>query len=320
MTLRFDGKVALVTGGGRGLGRAHARLLASRGAKVVVNDPGPNSAGAPTGEDPAGDVAREIEAAGGTALANRNSVLGEAREIVEAAIAAFGRLDIVVNNAGTLKGGLLADLTPEEWWAVADVHYRGTVDVTRAAWPHLVGAGAGRVVNTASTGMLGNPRATNYGSAKAAIFGFSKAAALEGAPHGIHVNCILPSAWTRMTSTMNAPLIRGALEGAFPPEHVAALVAWLCHADTAVNGEGFWVGGGRAARIVTARGPSIAAAESTPDAWAAAADELLVDEPLAVLPTMNSAFMMELREIVPNAEAVIEEIRTVGVASTPPAS
>ena len=316
MTLRFDGRVALVTGGGRGLGRAHARLLAARGCKVVVNDPGPATSGAPSAEDPAGEVVREIVDAGGEAVADRHSVLGEAPAAVETAIAAFGRLDIVVNNAGTLFGGLLADLTPEEWWGVADVHYRGTVDMTRAAWPHLEQSGAGRVVNTASTGMLGNPRATNYGSAKAAIFGFTRSAALEGAPRGINVNCILPSAWTRMTAAMQAPLIREALEHRFPPEHVAALVAWLCHAETRVNGEAVWVGGGRAARIVIAAGPSVAAPDSTPEAWAALQDDLMAEAPLVSLPTMNTAFERELREVAPNAEAIIEVIRTGGVASS----
>jgi NAD(P)-dependent dehydrogenase (short-subunit alcohol dehydrogenase family) len=318
MGLSFEGKVAVVTGGGRGLGRAHARLLAARGCQVVVNDPGPNSAGAPSREDPAGEVVREIEAAGGRAVADRHSVVGEAEAVVRAAIEAFGRLDIVVNSAGTLNGGLLADLSPEAWWAVADVHYRGTVDVTRAAWPHLAKSGAGRVVNTASTGMFGNPRATNYGSAKAAIFGFTRAAALEGAPQGIAVNCILPSAWTRMTSTMNAPLIRQALEAYYQPEHVAALVAWLSHADTRVNGEAIWVGGRRAARVVLAVEPSVKVAESTPEAWAAQERTLLADAPPTALPTMNDAFILELREIAPNAEEIIEAIRTGGVAATPP--
>jgi NAD(P)-dependent dehydrogenase (short-subunit alcohol dehydrogenase family) len=316
MTLRFDGRVALVTGGGRGLGRSHARLLASRGCKVVVNDPGPATSGAASDEDPAGDVVREIVEAGGEAVADRHSVLGEAPAAVETALAAFGRLDILVNNAGNLFGGLLADLTPEDWWSVADVHYRGTVDMTRAAWPHLAKSGAGRVVNTASTGMLGNPRATNYGSAKAAIFGFTRSAALEGKAHGIHVNCILPSAWTRMTGTMNAPVIRQALETGFPPEHVAALVAWLCHAETQVNGEGFWVGGGRASRIVIATGPSVKTPESTPEAWAARQGELLADGPFTSLPTMNDAFMRELRDVTPNAEEVIAVIQSAGVSST----
>jgi NAD(P)-dependent dehydrogenase (short-subunit alcohol dehydrogenase family) len=319
MTLRFDGQVALVTGGGRGIGRAHARLLAERGCQVVINDPGPNSAGGPSAEDPAGELAREIEAAGGRAVADRHSVLGEAEAVVGAALSAFGRLDIVINNAGTLYGGLLSDLTPEDWWAVTDVHFRGTVDVTRAAWPHLVASGAGRVVNTASTGMFGNPRATNYGSAKAAIFGFTRSAALEGAPYGVHVNCILPSAWTRMTGTMNLPLVREALETYYQPDHVAALVAWLCHAKTEVNGEAIWVGGGRAARVVLAAAPSVKVAESTPEAWAGAAAALLTDGPNQAMPTMNDTFVRELREVAPNAEEIIEAIKTSGISSTPAA-
>jgi NAD(P)-dependent dehydrogenase (short-subunit alcohol dehydrogenase family) len=317
MTLRFDGKVALVTGGGRGLGRAHARLLAERGCRVVVNDPGPGSTGAASDEDPAGEVVREIQAAGGEAVADRHSVLGQAEAAVAGAIAAYGRLDILVNNAGTLRGGRLEDLTPEDWWRVADVHYRGTVDMTRAAWPHLVRSGAGRVVNTASAGMFGNPRATNYGSAKAAIFGFTRSAALEGRPQGVHVNCILPSAWTRMTATMDAPLIRDALERHYQPEHVAAMVAWLCHAQTQVNGEAIWVGGGRASRVVLAVAPTVKVADSTPEAWAARQAELLADQPLLALPTMIDTFVHEMREVVADPEPIVAAILG-GVSSTPP--
>ena len=176
------------------------------------------------------------------------------------------------------------------------------------------------MVNTASTGMFGNPRATNYGAAKAAIFGFTRAAALEGAPLGVHVNCILPSAWTRMTGTMTVPLIRKAMEAYYQPEHVSALVAWLCHADTAVNAETLWVGAGRAARVVLAVAPSVKVAQSTPEAWAAQAAPLLADGPLVAMPTMNDAFIRELREVAPNAEEIIEVIQSGGIAAQPPSS
>ena len=314
--LNFDGKVALVTGAGRGLGRAHARLLAERGCRVVVNDLGGATNGAGGDAGPARAVVEEIEAAGGRAVADAHSVLGQADAMVAAALDAFGRLDIVINNAGTLNGGLFADLSVEDWWKVADVHFRGTVDVTRAAWPHLVRSGAGRIVNTASCGMLGNARATNYGAAKAAIFGFTRSAALEGAAHGLHVNCILPAAWTRMTSGIDAPAVREAMETYYEPEHVAALVAWLCHADTNVNGEAIWVGGGRASRILIATAPSVKVDASTPEAWAARQDELLVDAADAFLSTLGAAFAHELREVAPNAEELIALMQSGGLAAS----
>jgi NAD(P)-dependent dehydrogenase (short-subunit alcohol dehydrogenase family) len=309
MSSSLTGTTALVTGASSGIGSATARRLAELGATVAV---------VARRQDRLDTLAAEIQQAGGTALVvvADISVRDEAEAAVQQVVERTGRLDIVVNNAGNLFGGLLADLTPEQWWSVADVHYRGTVDMTRAAWPHLAKSGAGRVVNTASTGMLGNPRATNYGSAKAAIFGFSRSAALEGVAHGIHVNCILPSAWTRMTSTMEAPLLREALEQKFQPDHVSALVAWLCHADTKANCETFWVGAGRASRIVIATGPSVQPPESTPEAWAAREGELLADGPFVNLPTMNAAFMRELREVAPNADELIEVIQTGGVASS----
>ncbi|MBT8447187.1 MAG: SDR family NAD(P)-dependent oxidoreductase, partial [Gammaproteobacteria bacterium] len=190
--LDFGGAVAIVTGAGRGLGRAHAVMLASRGCRVVVNDLAGD-------DDPAGEVVAEIVAAGGTATADHHSVIDEPAGIVDTARQQFGQLDIVVNNAGVLEGSTLADTDPELWHRVFDIHFRGTVDVCRAAWPHLVSSGHGRIINTSSSGMLGNSGLTSYGAAKAAVFGFTRSLAIEGLPLGIGVNCILPSARTRIT-------------------------------------------------------------------------------------------------------------------------
>jgi NAD(P)-dependent dehydrogenase (short-subunit alcohol dehydrogenase family) len=292
--------VAIVTGGGRGLGLAHAKLLAARGCKVVVNDPGPASTGAPSSEDPAGETVREIVAAGGVAVADRNSVLGSAGAVVETAIKAFGRLDVLVNNAGTLNGGLLAEMDAAAWQNVVDVHFKGTVDVTRAAWPHLVKSGAGRIVNTSSSGVFGNARSTNYSSAKAAIFGFTRSLAPEGRPFGINVNTIMPSAFTRMTNRMSNEIIRQALEDHFPPERVANFVAYLAHADTTLTGETFSVGGGRVGRVLLSMARPVVLKDDSPEAWAAHTGELINEDGLHSPMNLMDQLDLELAEALPD--------------------
>ena len=248
MTLRFDGRVALITGSGRGIGRAYAQLLAARGCRVVVADAGFAITGAPGTDDPASAVVAEIAAAGGTAIAYRGDVRTDAREMVACAFDTFGRLDILINNAGPVGSfRLFSDTSPEDWQRVSDMHYRGTVEVCRAARPALVAAGSGRIVNTASSAMLGSEMQTDYGSAKAAIFGFTRSLALEGRASGITVNCIMPSGYSRMTETIQDPEVLAAAKHLLGPQHIAALVSWLAHHDTDVNGEAFNVSGGRAA-------------------------------------------------------------------------
>ncbi len=254
--LRFDGRVAVVTGAGRGIGRSHALLLSSRGARVVVADNGCQMDGSGASTQPADDVVREIQAAGGQAVASYVSVSDEAgaASIVATALDAFGGLDIVINNAGIFATAPLEALTTEQFRAMIDVHYFGTLFVTRAAWPHFVAAGYGRVVNTTSESMLGNPRLSSYAAAKGAIFAFSRNAAVEGADHGIKVNCLAPRAATRMADAHSEgfdqpPEVIEQLKAAMPPEINAPAAAFLAHESCPLNGEVLCVTPGRVARF-----------------------------------------------------------------------
>jgi NAD(P)-dependent dehydrogenase (short-subunit alcohol dehydrogenase family) len=271
--LRFDGKAAVVTGAGRGLGRAYARLLAARGCRVLVNDPGVATSGRPEHETAAAEAAGEIVADGGVAVADRNSVLGGAADLVAHALDEFGRLDVVINNAGLSGGGALDEMPADEWDLIFDTHIRGTVAVTRAAWPHLKASGAGRVVNMSSASVFGTPFTSPYVTGKAAIFGFSRAMAAEGRFCGINVNAVMPAAYTRMTAQLPDEQFRNFLETYFPPERVAPFVVWLAHESTAVTGETFSVGGHRAARVVL--GECAGVIGDSPDAYVGREQDLV---------------------------------------------
>jgi len=251
--LGFDGKVAVVTGAGGGLGRAHALLLASRGARVVVNDVGGSVRGDGADEGPAGRTAREIDDLGGVAVPDTSSVAtpegGEA--IVATALEAFGRIDIVVNNAGILRDKAFHNMTPELLQPVLDVHLEGAFWVTRPAWAHMREQGYGRVVSTtSSSGILGNFGQSNYGAAKTGLVGFTRVLSIEGARHNIKVNAIAPLARTRMTEEL-----LGGFADRLDPRVVSPVVAWLCHEDCPVSGEVFAVGGGRVSRFFTGLTP-----------------------------------------------------------------
>lgn len=269
--MRFDGRVALVTGAGRGLGRHYALLLAHRGAMVVVNDVGSGPDGAEGSEDAAAAVVAEIVAAGGTAVADRRSVLDGAA-IVQAAVDAFGRLDIVVNNAGISGGGPFAEIPREAWDRMIDTHLGGTVAVTRAAWPYLARSGAGRVVSMSSSASFGAAFTSHYSTAKSAMIGFTRSLADEGRPAGITVNAVMPSAYTRLTAQIPVEPLRRYLADHFDPARVAPFVAWLAHETTSVTGQMFAVGAGRAGRVMLVEGEGSKVAEDTPEAWAAVAD------------------------------------------------
>jgi NAD(P)-dependent dehydrogenase (short-subunit alcohol dehydrogenase family) len=274
--LRFDGKVAIVTGGGRGLGRAYARLLASRGCRVVVNDPGVATHGGPEAETAADETAEGIRAEGGAAIADRNTVLGGgAALIVEHALDEFGRLDVVVNNAGISGGGAFDEMPAQDFDLLADTHYGGAVRVSRAAWPHLKAAGSGRIVNMSSASVFGTPFTSPYVSSKAGIFGLTRALAAEGAYAGIGVNAVMPAAFTRMTAQLpDDDGFRTFLETYFPPEKVAPFVVFLAHESTTVNGETFSVGADRAARVFLAECPGVVS-DGTPEGYADRVDDLL---------------------------------------------
>ena len=233
--LRFDHRVAVVTGAGRGLGRAYALLLASRGARVVVNDTGGSLKGEGRDAGPAQEVAREIGSAGGEAVASTASVStpegGSA--IIKAALDHYGRIDILIHNAGIVRAASLKEMTQEDFDAVLDVHLRGAFHVVRPAFVQMCKAGYGRVVLTSSIGGLyGNHRQANYGVAKAGIIGLSNVVALEGAAEGVKCNVIVPGAVTRMAEGLDTK--------AYPPmspEIVAPVVAWLAHESCSISGE-----------------------------------------------------------------------------------
>jgi 3-hydroxyacyl-CoA dehydrogenase/3a,7a,12a-trihydroxy-5b-cholest-24-enoyl-CoA hydratase len=239
--LRFDGKVALVTGAGRGLGRAYALMFAAHGARVVVNDLGGDLHGGGRSASAADDVVAEIAAAGGEAVASHASVEDGAR-IVQEAVGRFGTLDIVVNNAGVLRDVTFHKMTQQDWDVVQRVHLEGSFRVTHAAWPILREKKYGRVIFTTSiAGLYGNFGQANYASAKMGLVGLAQTLALEGGPRGIHVNVVAPLAGSRLTETVLPPDVVAALK----PEFVSPLVGWLCHASCAVNGGIFEVGAGR---------------------------------------------------------------------------
>ncbi len=268
--LRFDDRVAIVTGAGGGLGKAHALLLAARGAKVLVNDLGGSITGDGSSSRAADAVVEEIRAGGGEAVANYDSV-SDGASIVRAAVEAFGRIDIVINNAGILRDVSFHKMTQEDWDKVYEVHVQGAFRVTHAAWPLMREQGYGRVIMTASAaGLYGNFGQTNYAMAKLGLAGFALALATEGRRKNILVNTIAPIAGSRMTETiLPAPLV-----AALRPEYVSPLVARLCHESSQETGAIFEVGGGffsklrwerSAGKMVRAgRSPSI---EDVDQAW-----------------------------------------------------
>ena len=252
--LGFDGRVAIVTGAGGGLGREHALLLASRGARVVVNDLGGGLHGETegTGND-AEAVAKEIEAAGGVAVADTNTVATAegGAAIVQTALDAFGQIDIVVNNAGILQDKTFHNMTEDMDHAVIDVHLHGAFNVTRPAWVKFREQGYGRVVNTSSnSGLLGNFGQANYGAAKMGLVGFTRVLSHEGAKYNIKVNALAPVAATRMTAGL-----LGDMAERVGPDLVSPIVGWLCHEDCPVTGEVYSAVGGRIARYFVALTP-----------------------------------------------------------------
>lgn len=255
--MRFDDRVAVVTGGGRGLGRSYAMLLASRGAKVVVNDPGGSLTGGDADSDagPAEDVVREIGAAGGQAVANTDSVATAAggQAIVDTALERYGRIDILIHNAGNVRRASLKEMSYDDFDAVVDVHLRGAFHVVRPAFPAMCDAGYGRIVLTSSIGGLyGNHQVANYAVAKAGVVGLSNVAAMEGAADGVISNVIVPAAVTRMAEGIDT--------SAYPPmgpELVAPTVGWLAHESCSVTGEVFIALAGRVARAFVAETPGV---------------------------------------------------------------
>ena len=259
--VRFDGRVAIITGAGGGLGRCHALELARRGAQVLVNDLGGAVDGSGSSMTAADRVVDEITALGGTAAANHDTVATPqgGLAIVQAAIDAFGRVDVLVNNAGILRDKAFHKMDDAMIAAVIDVHLKGALYVSQPAYRRMREQGYGRIVNTSSaSGLFGNFGQANYGAAKAGLAGLTRVLALEGENHGIKVNAIAPIAATRMTED-----ILGSLSAKVSPETVSPLVAYLAHEDCAVNGHVYSVAGGRVARIFVAETHGVVLTQNT---------------------------------------------------------
>ena len=245
--LGYDGKVVIITGAGGGLGRQHALLMASRGALIVINDLGGAVDGSGSDKGAAERVVDEIKALGGEAVADTNSVATPegGKAIVQTAVDAFGKVDVVVNNAGILRDKAFGNMEPELLDPVIDVHLKGAFNVTRAAWSIMKEQGYGRIVSTSSAaGIFGNFGQTNYGAAKMGLVGFTRVLAVEGAKYNIKANAIAPLALTRMTENL-----MGGLGEKLDPGLVSPLVAFLAHDECPVSGQTFSVGGGRIAHV-----------------------------------------------------------------------
>lgn len=286
--LRFDGRVAVISGAGGGLGREYALLLASRGAKVVVNDLGTSRSGEGADQSMAQAVVDEIREAGGEAIANGDSVawpLG-GKAIVDAALDTFGRVDVLIHNATINRHGPFRDLTFEDFSAVLDVHLNGAFHLAKAAFPLMCDAGYGRIILTSSiAGLYGEKNVSAYCTGKAALIGLANALAQEGAEHGVTTNCIVPAARTR--------LAEGRSTDDFPPwgpEFVAPAVGWLAHESCTANGELFVALAGRMAKAWVAESRGVWQPEWSIDEVAGRAEEIADRAgPLAFAP-MPSGF------------------------------
>ncbi|SKY08451.1 3-oxoacyl-[acyl-carrier-protein] reductase [Mycobacteroides abscessus subsp. massiliense] len=265
--VRFDGRVAIVTGAGGGLGREYALLLASRGAKVVVNDIGSSDEllGGGSSDAPANSVVAEIQALGGDAIADTNTVATGAggRAIVGTALSAWGRVDIVINNAG-IVGPIktFAELTDEDVDTVLGVQLLGPFNVLRPAWKAMVDQGYGRILNISSGSMFGQGEACTYPTAKAGMVGMTTNLGLAGPAYGIKVNALLPVGFTRMVENMPEPALSW-LRDTFPAALVAPVAAYLVSEDVPCSGLGFSAGGGRFARVFLSEARGVISSQLT---------------------------------------------------------
>jgi NAD(P)-dependent dehydrogenase (short-subunit alcohol dehydrogenase family) len=290
--LRFDDRVAVVTGGGRGLGREYALLLASKGAKVVVNDLGSSVKGDGADAGPAAEVVREIAALGGTAVASTESVATPegGKAIIEAALDHFGRIDILIHSAGNVRYGSLEEITQEDFKAVVDVHLMGAFHVVRPAFPVMCKAGYGRVVLTSSIGgFYGTHNVVNYGVSKAGMIGLNNVVAIEGAAKGVKSNIIAPGAVTRMAEGLDI--------SQYPPmgaDLVAPVVGWLAHESCSITGEMLISMAGRVARALVAETEGVYRSSWSIEGVAEHIDAIRDTRKLWILPPAPSGYIDHL--------------------------
>lgn len=266
--LRFEGRTAIVTGAGQGLGRAYAKLLAERGAQVVVNDIVPEAAD---------QVADEISASGGTAIADHHSVTNRDGGVglAEQAQDAFGAVHIVINNAGVNRAAEFGDMTSDLFEDMVAVHLRGPCHVLWPLWPTLVEQGYGRVVNVASGAVWGLRGQSAYAACKAGIMGLTRTLGREGGYHGVQVNCVLPWAVTAPSPDRSGDEFGDIIEAHMRPESVAPAVIWLAHEDCSANGELFTVDGPRMARLAWIASQGHTDLDPTPESYRDHWDEIM---------------------------------------------
>ena len=290
--LRFDGRVAVITGGGRGLGREYARLLGSKGARVIVNDPGVSMKGEGTDAGPAEEVVQEIRSAGGEAFACTESVATPegGKAIVQSALDHYARIDILIHNAGNVRYGSLEEITQEDFEAVVDVHLMGAFHVVRPAFPIMSKAAYGRVVLTSSIGGLyGTNSVVNYAVSKAGIIGLNNVVAIEGAAKGVKSNIILPGAVTRMAEGLDTTK--------YPPmgpELVAPVVGWLAHESCSISGEMLISMAGRVAKALIAETQGVYRPSWSIEDVAEQLDAIRDTDKLWKLPTLPSGYFAHL--------------------------
>ena len=297
--LDFHGRVAIITGAGQGMGREHAKMLASRGARVVVNDVNAQNAQ---------DTVAEIAKADGIAVASTHSVVDGAADIVQTAVDAYGRIDIVVNNAGINDFGRFWEMDHDTWWRIFDVTVKGVVEVSRAAMPYLIESGSGRLINISSNGVMGVPLDSAYSAAKAAVWGLSIGLAAEAREVGVQVTTLMPVALTPMTeNAFPNPTIQEAMRENVPSSAVSAFVTYLAHQDTTTHGETFEIAGVAAGKVAIAGMPRVNAPAATPEAWVDMAEELAQDGELRAFRNASESFRDQMVHLAPELDEVLPQ-------------